>query len=146
MGLSYEQKKIQHTFSYFRSYKGTHFTTLDVSLAQTIQLRRKLYEKPKYRFWRPIHRLKKYHFFIFLCKILMRFTEYIYLLSFNSLVHIKFPKKVPVTHRRTDRDDESIRVQSGFSICLQSLKMRILRPENCYVYWSSELLPHFLST
>ena len=69
---------------------GTHFTTLEVPLEQTIQFRRKCYEKPRYHFLRPIHRyptrmtwmkkmflkfsskygeLPKYiYFFLFLCE------------------------------------------------------------------------------
>ena len=41
----------------------------------------------------------------------MRFTEYIYLPSFNSIVLI-LSEKVAVTYGRTDRHDESIRLRN----------------------------------
>ena len=51
-------------------------------------------------------------FFYFCVKILMRFTEYIYLPSFNSIVLIVSEKSGCdiQADRQTDRHDESIRV------------------------------------
>ena len=60
---------------------------------------------------------------LFLCKILMRFTEYIYLPSFNSIVHIlsEISSCDIRSDRQTDRHDKSIRVPL-FAIWLRNPK------------------------